>query len=227
MIFDNRKVPSDLHVSINGTDIERVYVTKFLGVLIDCNLSWKDQINNVSKKLSKSIAVIRKASFVLNSDALYTLYCALFLPYLNYCVEVWGNTYHSNIVPIYLKQKKVIRIICKSNYLEHTSPLFNRLKMLKFPQIVNYQTGIFMFKAYHSLLPQNLQNYFSLDINDRYNTKRKYNLKQRRVRTKKKQLSISIAGVQLWNSLNDTLKTCNSIANFKKMYKGKLLSIQN
>ena len=75
MIFDNRKVPSDLHVSINGTNIERVNVTKFLGVLIDCNLSWKDQINNVSKKLSKSIAVIRKASFVLNSDALYTLLC--------------------------------------------------------------------------------------------------------------------------------------------------------
>ena len=164
MIFDNRKVSSDLHVSMNGINIERVYVTKFLGVLIDCKLSWKDHIKNVSKKLSKSIAVIRKASFVLSSEALLNLYCALFLPYLNYCVEVWGNTYQTNIAPIYLIQKKIIRIICKVSYLEHTSPIFNKLKLLKFPQIVEYQTGIFMFKAYNSLLPPNLQQNFLLIV---------------------------------------------------------------
>ena len=82
-----------------------------------------------------------------------------------------------------------------------------------------------MFKAYNSLLPPNLQKKFLLDSNHRYHTKNKYNFKQYRVRTKKKQLSISTAGVKLWNSLDDTLKNCKTIAYFKKMYKMKLVSI--
>ena len=38
--------------------IERENVTKFLGVLIDENLSWKQHINIVSTKLSKSIGIL-------------------------------------------------------------------------------------------------------------------------------------------------------------------------
>ena len=62
---------------------------KFLGVLIDCTLNWKEHVVNVSKKkLSKSIAIIRKASDVFHTEALYILYCAIFLPYLNDCIKV-------------------------------------------------------------------------------------------------------------------------------------------
>ena len=40
---------------MDNIDIERENVTKFLGVLIDENLSWKQHINNVSTKTSKSL----------------------------------------------------------------------------------------------------------------------------------------------------------------------------
>jgi len=45
MGFTNRKV-NHINVTIAGTIIDRVYVTKFLGVLIDCKITWKDHITN-------------------------------------------------------------------------------------------------------------------------------------------------------------------------------------
>ena len=62
MVFSPRsRNISNLDVRINNTAIERVYDTKFLGVQIDAQLSWKKQIEYTSNKLSKSVGIILKA----------------------------------------------------------------------------------------------------------------------------------------------------------------------
>ena len=94
-----------INIRINNCVIDRVHVTKFLGVLMDEKLNWKKHITLFCSKLSKSLGVIYKASRLLNTPALYTLYCTLFLPYLHYCAEVWGNKYKSNVLPLIMKQK--------------------------------------------------------------------------------------------------------------------------
>ena len=102
ILFTNKKIViSNLEVKINDIHIKEVTCSKFLGVLIDKKLTWKEHISNLCNKLSKSIAIIHKVSNLLSSNALYTLYYSLFLPYLNYCLEVWGNTYKSNLMPIF------------------------------------------------------------------------------------------------------------------------------
>ena len=104
MLFGRQKINTKVNFQLNNIDIERVYVTKFLGVLIDHELNLKEHIKLVRSKLSKIIAKIYRASMIFEANALFTLYCALFLPYLSYCCEVWGNTCKSNIEPIYLLQ---------------------------------------------------------------------------------------------------------------------------
>ena len=47
--------------------IERENVTKFLGVLTDENLSWKQHINDVSTKISKSIGILYKSRGIVNN----------------------------------------------------------------------------------------------------------------------------------------------------------------
>ena len=54
--------------------IERENVTKFLGVLIDENLSWKQYINDVSSKISKSIGILYKSRGILKQPLLKWLY---------------------------------------------------------------------------------------------------------------------------------------------------------
>ena len=49
MVFGKRKKTDNVKVTINDIDIERVSVTKFLGVLIDDKLCWSEHINKVKK----------------------------------------------------------------------------------------------------------------------------------------------------------------------------------
>ena len=77
----------------NRVEIE-VYETKFLGVMIDHKLCWKLHIDYIKRKLSKCIAIL-KTRDLLNKN-LHVLYYSLIMPYMSYCVEIWGNVYKTN-----------------------------------------------------------------------------------------------------------------------------------
>ena len=83
-----------------------VYETKFLGVVIDSKLNWKDHVAMVKSKLSKSMEIMHKLKHLLDGRSGTVLYYSLFLPYLSYCCEVWGNTYSSNIKKMCIYCKK-------------------------------------------------------------------------------------------------------------------------
>ncbi len=58
MIFTNKDKSINDPITIDGAEITRVGETKFWGVMIDENLSWKSHINYTKKKISKIIALL-------------------------------------------------------------------------------------------------------------------------------------------------------------------------
>ena len=58
------------HITNIITNITEVKVTKFLGRMVDNRLSWKNHINHVLNKLSKTTAIMYHASRFLNQNAL-------------------------------------------------------------------------------------------------------------------------------------------------------------
>ena len=71
-----------------------------------------------------------------------------------------GNTYHSNINRIIIIQKRSIRLLFGACRLDHTTPLFQRANALKFTELVKLNTAVFIYKAYHCMLPENRQRDF-------------------------------------------------------------------
>ena len=66
------------------------------------------------------------------------------------CCEVCGNT-----------SKKRLRTITHSEYIYYTVGLFNRLGILKMNYIIAYKClFLFSFKAFHNLLPVDLNSGF-------------------------------------------------------------------
>ncbi len=124
MIFGNCKIGTVVKLRIEDTETERVFETKFLGVIMDRKLKWKMHINHVKSKIAKSIAILYKVKNLLNQHALYVLYYSLFVPYITYCLEIWGNAYPTHTKPIFILQKRAVRIITKSNYREPSNGLF-------------------------------------------------------------------------------------------------------
>ena len=97
--------------------IEQVDTTKFLGILIDNNLTWKAYTSHVTKIVSEYNGIIRKVRPFLNSESLHTLYNTLILPYLTYCTIVWGDKNNSNLNSLFITQKKIVRTCTNSLWL--------------------------------------------------------------------------------------------------------------
>ena len=130
-----KRVNYQVKVSLNGQILKQeIYTTLYLGVVIDCHLNWKAHISKVSKKIKCNIGAISRVRHFVDSNIyihtyihtyiLINLYYSLVYPYLIYGLVAWGNTYSSSINPLYILQKKVVRLMTFSIFYEHSNPLF-------------------------------------------------------------------------------------------------------
>ena len=224
MIFSHKYINNVIDINITNRTISRVHTTKFLGVIIDEKLNWKEHINYIKTKLSKSISIMYKAREMLNKNSVRTLYCTLFLPFIDYCAEVWGNTYNTNLRPLIILQKRAIRIIEKVNRRSHTSTLFYSLKIMKLEDMIELKTLVVMYKAKNNCLPVNIQNIFEIRKEPRYRTRQTGHFVVKYFRTNIKSHCISIKGVKLWNSLDINLVRCKTEYAFKREYKKSIFN---
>ena len=65
-------------LTINNIAIKRDYVTKFLGILIDENITWKPHIHYIENKISKNVGLLYKAKFSLNQKSLKSIYFSFY-----------------------------------------------------------------------------------------------------------------------------------------------------
>ena len=49
-------------ITLNSIEIKRESFTKFLGVIIDENITWNKDIDLVENEISKNISIIKRAS---------------------------------------------------------------------------------------------------------------------------------------------------------------------
>ena len=130
MLFTNCIRPPSISIQANGKTIKEVTEVKFLGVIVDNNLKWNAHINYITKKISKSVSVLKMVKYTFPSDILKSIYYSLIYPYYMYCNIIWGSAANVYLERLINLQKKSVRIICKTNYYDHTEPLFNNLKLL-------------------------------------------------------------------------------------------------
>ena len=153
-------------------------------------------------KMAKSCAVISKVKYALDINALRTLYCTLFLPYLNYCSEIWGIGCKTHTNKIVIIQKRIIRIVSKVGRFDHTNVLFHDLKLLKFPDLVNLKISTLMYKANNGKLPVGIQERFCSNFErTNYNLRQSLNFRHVFSRTVTKSRCLSIYGVRIYYGL--------------------------
>ena len=134
----------------------------------------------------------------------------------------YGETHVTNIQCIILIQKRVIRLIHGANRWDHSNNLFYEYRILKFNDIVELKTILFMFDAYHNVLPYDLQLLFIKSI-PLYSARRTHQFIRENVRINMRAMSIPVLGVKLWNSLNKSLVTIMSKYTFKRHYTNILI----
>ena len=84
LIFKNKfsnKKDINIEIKIDDTKLTQVNTTKFLGLLIDHNLSWISHAQHITKIVSKYNGIIRRVKPFLPQESLKTLYNTLILSY--------------------------------------------------------------------------------------------------------------------------------------------------
>ncbi len=99
-----QKTINPLQLKIELIQIERVYEFNFLGLTINEHLNWRDHIDKISNKISKTIGILNKLKHFLPKQAKLHIYNSLILSHLNFGILAWG--YHCN--RIYKLQKKIL-----------------------------------------------------------------------------------------------------------------------
>ena len=196
MVFTPRnKQVENLNIKIQNTNIERVSVTKFLGVMIDAQLSWKCHIEYTCKKISKCLGVILKARKKLNKSVLLNLFYSFAYPYFIYCNHVWAI----HLLLISIKwlccRKKLIRIVTCSPYRAQNKPSLVANNVLSINEINVCIVGIFMYNYCHDHLPNLFDGFFQRinEVHDR-NTRQSNELHVKFARTDVRKFSLRIHG---------------------------------
>lgn len=118
-----KKVNYSISLQINNKAINQKKSIKYPGIIIDSNLSWKDHVHELCKKLSRGTGILLKLRHFVTIDILIQVYYSIIYPFLTYGVLIWGNTFHvTNIQPLFILQKKAVRIMNFSSYQAHTRP---------------------------------------------------------------------------------------------------------
>ena len=125
---------------------------------------------------------------------------------MNFGLEVWGNTYKTNLHPLVILQKRAIRIVHNTKYLDPTNPLFVKSSALKLPDLIKFKT-LFSERAGCQ----------------RYDLRGKQKLQEQGSRTTLKRMCISVYGVKLWNGLREEARLCRSIHQFKGILRRGML----
>ena len=107
------KIPLRLpELKIGNTVIKREENMKFLGVLLDENMTWRRHIECIESKISKNLGILYKARYLLNLTCTKQLYFSSIHSYLNYGNIAWGSTNKSKLNVILRRQKHASRRVC-------------------------------------------------------------------------------------------------------------------
>ena len=226
----NSQEQNAIHLKINGVNIDRVSLIRFLGVIIQENLKWTEHINNIANKIAKVNSVLYRMKYILPEKVKLQIYNALVIPHLTYGIVAWGDTSRSLLKRLFILQKKCLRTVANAKYNSHTDPLFKKYNVLKLQDIfklncckLNFRKTLKNLPVYHSQkLPsiESLLPHFS---------RQSYNIYIYIIRTNIEKQLLNFKIGTCWNSLPDHIKqsSSQSVKAFSKIVQLHIINSYN
>lgn len=213
MLFSTKKIDYSLLVKMDGMSLQQQTTVKFLGLFIDSNLSWVDQIDTVKNKLASYNYTLFQLRKYVHRNILLNYYFSFVHSTINYGILCWGNSI--KMQEIFIQQKKIIRCICFVNSTHSCKNLFKDLNILTVYSVYILACVMFVHKNY-SKLPKckNINHYATRQANDLYIPSCRLELTSR---------GSYILPLKLYNHLPPSVQSETDFNHFKKKVKKILL----
>ena len=154
---------------MSDVEIKLLNSVKYLGVLIDEHLTWKEQTTVIENKVLKRLGILYRARRVLDSSTAFKkLWFSFIHCYLNYGNIVWASASRTKLNKLGSKQKQALGIV--KNEFTDAKKIMIRMKVLNIYKLNIYQILNFMFKIKANTAPYISQNQFT-EIQHQYSTR--------------------------------------------------------
>ena len=101
-------------INLDNNQIELVNKAKYLGLLINDDLSWDDHILQLCKSMNYYVHALRRLNKIFPKQLLIKVYKAYIQSKLDYGLSIWGCTTEGNLDRVQRIQNFCARIICKN-----------------------------------------------------------------------------------------------------------------
>jgi len=178
---------------------------KYLGIQIDCHLTWKTHETTVSSKLCRALGMLSKIRHFVDHKTLIMIYYGIFSSILMYSSLIWGQN-NSVVTKLQILQNKALRIINFQPRRAHASPLYRECKVLKLRDNISLQNFIFAHDSLNKRLPSTLNRLFTFVDTERvHNTRNDTLFQVNRLQSRTVLYgsnSIKSKSIDIWNYFN-------------------------
>ena len=209
---------TDFSVAVNGSILKRVKVAKCLGVMIDDELRWTEQVEKVIKTAQKNISVIKRAKSYVPTRSLKLLYNAIVLPHFDYCSSVWSERFQRQTLKLQKVQKRAARVILGEGFDIPSNDMFSRLGWMPIQTRFQFGRAVMMYKCLHDMAPTYLKkDLFHVSSRHDHNTRQaeRNALCVPKFRTDTYKHSPLVSGIRTWNQLENSVKGSSTLNSFK------------
>ena len=208
-------------ICINGVFVENdatcirfKSVVKNLGIFLDSDLSYTDQVSSVVSRSFLCIKNIARIKTFLTSKEKCTLLTALILSKLDYCNSLYYGINCSLLKKLQVVQNSAARLVFNRRKFDHSSGLLFQLHWLPIKNRIEYKIDLLIHKTLYHASPEDIQNMVSLHSTRTFNLKGDY-----RSISSNGDRAFIVYAVHTWNRLPLYLKTESSLVIFKKSLK--------
>ena len=121
-----------LKLRLDATNIDQLSDRKLLGLIIDKDLSFEAHIDELCKKLSKRLGLLRHIRRYLKQRHKLTFHLATIKPVMLYLSPIWSSCNKELLERVLRMQKRAARIILDAQRTTRTLTMFNELNWIPF-----------------------------------------------------------------------------------------------
>lgn len=116
--------------SCDCTELEQVQSIKYLGVVIDEKLNWKQHINVLTGRVRKLIYIFKNLREVADRRLIINVYNSLCRSILTYCNTAWGGACITYMLQLERAQRAVLKVATFKPYRFPTADLYSDCEVL-------------------------------------------------------------------------------------------------
>ena len=213
-------IPGPLEVNVNGEPIKRVQQVKYLGIMINENLTWNEQYKSLKGKIKNALSSLWKLKNIPPQSKLDQVYKALLESHLRYSDELWGKLSNTKLDHLQRLQNRARTPIEGSRLKDGW-----RCNWLSVSNLIKFDRAVMIYKIINGLCPDNLREILATRSQISNNLTRHYldlDIPRQNLEFSKK--SFFYCGAQMWNEIPIQIKTSSMITTFKKKLKEFLFS---